>query len=341
MPFMLLWVDGLVRAVEQRRAPEPLLLVCMLLWANLHGGFTFGLMLAGAFALEAVFTARDANERKALFLAWLKFGIAAGLVACITPYGPESILVTQRIFALGDSLKFIVEWRPPNFQKDLMQELVLLVALYLAFSRGLKLPLFRLLVVLGLVHLFLRYARNAELLAMLAPLVIAPALVRQWPQVAADRNAAGLLDRFARPAGHGALALGFALAATLAVGMIRFAGIAPLASTTPSAALAYAREAGIKGHVFNYYGFGGYLISAGVPTFIDGRGEFYGGDFIKRYVEAVSLLGEEPLDKMLDRWRIDWTLLDKGAPANQLLARLPGWHQAYSDEQATIFARDR
>jgi hypothetical protein len=341
MPFMLLWVDGLVRAVEQRRAPEPLLLVCMLLWANLHGGFTFGLMLAGAFALEAVFTARDANERKALFLAWLKFGIAAGLVACITPYGPESILVTQRIFALGDSLKFIVEWRPPNFQKDLMQELVLLVALYLAFSRGLKLPLFRLLVVLGLVHLFLRYARNAELLAMLAPLVIAPALVRQWPQVAADRNGAGLLDRFARPAGHGALALGFALAATLAVGMIRFAGIAPLASTTPSAALAYAREAGIKGHVFNYYGFGGYLISAGVPTFIDGRGEFYGGDFIKRYVEAVSLLGEEPLDKMLDRWRIDWTLLDKGAPANQLLARLPGWHQAYSDEQATIFARDR
>jgi hypothetical protein len=34
-------------------------------------------------------------------------------------------------------------------------------------------------------------------------------------------------------------------------------------------------------------------------------------------------------------------LLDKGAPANQLLARLPGWHQAYSDEQATIFVRDR
>ena len=78
-----------------------------------------------------------------------------------------------------------------------------------------------------------------------------------------------------------------------------------------------------------------------MPTFIDGRGEFYGGEFIKRYVEAVALLGEEPLDKLLDRWRIDWTLLDKGAPANQLLARLPGWHQAYSDEQATIFVRDR
>ena len=45
------------------------------------------------------------------------------------------------------------------------------MALYFALSRGLKLPLLRLLIVIGLVHLYLRYARNAELLAMLAPLV--------------------------------------------------------------------------------------------------------------------------------------------------------------------------
>ena len=35
------------------------------------------------------------------------------------------------------------------------------MALYLALSRGLKLPLVRLLIVLGLVHLFLRYAFGA------------------------------------------------------------------------------------------------------------------------------------------------------------------------------------
>src|SRR5215468_6352906 len=51
MPFMLLWVAGLVRAAEEHRAPDPWLLVCMLLWANLHGGFTLGLMLVGAFGL--------------------------------------------------------------------------------------------------------------------------------------------------------------------------------------------------------------------------------------------------------------------------------------------------
>jgi len=341
MPFMLLWVAGLVRAVEERRTPEPLLLVCMLLWANLHGGFTLGLMLAGAFALEAVFTARDTGERKALFFGWLKFGVAAGLVACITPYGAESILVTLRIFNLGDSLRLIMEWRSPDFHRMPMQELVLLVALYLALSRGLKLPLLRLLIVIGLVHLYLRYARNAEVLAMLAPLAIAPLLARQWPSLRPDPESKGLLNKLAGPAGHGALALGLALAISYAGGMIRLAGIAPPSDNTPSAALAYAREAGLNGHVFNHYGYGGFLISAGVPTFIDGRGELYGGEFIKRYVEAVNLLGEEPLEQVLDRWHIDWTLLARDTPANKLLARLPGWHQAYSDEQATIFVRDR
>ena len=341
MPFMLLWVAGLVRAVEERRAPNPWLLVCMLLWANLHGGFTLGLMLVGAFALEALFTARDPGERKALFLGWLKFGVAAGLVACITPYGPESILVTLRIFGLGDALRLIMEWRSPDFQREPMQELVLLVALYVAFSHGLKLPLFRLLVVVGLMHLYLRYARNAELLAMLAPLVIAPVLARQWPSIRPDPEAHGLADRLARPAGPAALALSLAMAVTFAAGMVRFAGIVSPPDNTPSAALAYAREAGLKGHVFNHYGYGGYLIEAGVPTFIDGRGELYGGAFIKRYVEAVNLLGEEPLEQLFDRWHIDWTLLAKDAPANKLLAHLPGWHRAYTDDQATIFVRDR
>jgi 4-amino-4-deoxy-L-arabinose transferase-like glycosyltransferase len=45
LPFTLLWVAGLVQAVEHRRAPQPVLLLAMLMWANLHGGFTLGLLL--------------------------------------------------------------------------------------------------------------------------------------------------------------------------------------------------------------------------------------------------------------------------------------------------------
>jgi hypothetical protein len=344
-PLVLLWVAGLVRAVEQRRAPEPVLLAVMLLWANLHGGFTLGLMLAGAFALDALVGARDGVERRALFVAWAKFGVAALLVACITPYGPESILVTLRIFGLGETLGMIAEWRSPDFLTQPTQELVLLVALYLALSRGLRLPLIRLLIVIGLVHLFLRHARNAELLATLAPLAIAPLLARQFPSLAADPEApggfGGRFNALARPAGAAALVLFLGLGGVLAGVMISLGSIAPPPATMPSAAVAFARDAGLKGRVLNFYGYGGYLISAGIPTYIDGRGELYGGDFIKRYAEAVSLRGEEPFETLIERDRIDCTLLPKEQPANQLLARLPGWRRAYGDDTATIFVRER
>ena len=93
--------------------------------------------------------------------------------------------------------------------------------------------------------------------------------------------------------------------------------------------------------MLNHYNYGGYLIRAGVPTFIDGRGELYGGDFIRRYAEVVNLRGEESLEQLLERHAIDWTLFPKDQPANKLLARLPGWRQAYADDAATIFVRDR
>jgi len=346
-PFMLLWVAGLVRAVEERRAPEPWLLLCMLLWANLHGGFTLGLLLGGAFALEALLGARDAAERRSLFVSWAKFGAGALLAACITPYGPESILVTLRIFGIGDTLSFISEWKSPDFQKQPLQELILLVALYAALSRGLKLPLLRLLIVLGLLHLYLRYARNAELLAMLAPLALAPLLARQWPALRPDpaagrgRSLTEQAVALARPAGPAAIVAAVALCAVFGGFMVRYGGIAPPPSTMPSAAMAYAKQAGLTGRVLNHYNFGGYLIHAGVPTFIDGRGELYGGDFIRRYADTIGLRGGEPLERLLEENRIDWTLMPADQPANRLLAHLPGWRRAYADEAAIIFVRQR
>ena len=346
-PFMLIWVAGLVRAVEERRAPRPLLLLAMLAWANLHGGFTLGFVLCGAFALEAVLGARDAAERKSLFVEWAKFGVAAVLVACITPYGPESILVTLRIFNLGDALPMISEWQSPNFGSMPQQEVILLIALYVCLSRGLKLPFMRLLIVLGLLHLFLKHVRNAELLAMLAPLIVAPVLARQWPTLrpTAELAAGSLLRQrlaaLGRPAGRNAIALCLVLGAVYAAGLIRFAGIRPPEDTMPVAAFDFIREANLQGNVLNHYGFGGYLISSGIKTFIDGRGELFGGDFIKRYVEIVNGREGRPLEETLDEFHIDWTLLQKDQAANKILALLPNWKRVYGDNTATIFVRQR
>lgn len=343
-PFMLWWTAGLIRAVEERRAPEPILLAAMLAWANLHAGFTFGLLLTGAFALEALIGSRDLAERKTILRDWLKFGAAAVLVSCSTPYGAGSMLVTFRILAMGDALALIAEWRSPDFQAQPAMEAMLLVALYLVLARGVKLPVLRVLIVIGLLHMFLRHVRNAELLATVAPLAVAPVLARQWPAMRRDPDGGDLFGAFAGRAGRNAVALGLVLGIVYMVGFVRLTNFRPPEDTAPTAALAFARDAGLTNrHVLNHYGYGGYLIGAGIPTFIDGRAELFGAGFLRMYAEAVGLGGDDPnrLQETLDRWNIGWTLLLKEQPANKLLAHLPGWRRAYADDKAVIFVRER
>jgi len=176
---------------------------------------------------------------------------------------------------------------------------------------------------------------------------VAPVLARQWPTLRPTAETPGgslLRQRLAalgRPAGRNAIALCLVLGAIYAGGVIRFAGIRPVDDTMPVAALDFIREANLQGNVLNHYGFGGFLINAGIKTFIDGRGELYGGDFIKRYVEIVNARGARPLEETLDEFRIDWTLLQKDQAANQVLAHLPNWKRVYSDDTATIFVRQR
>src|SRR5229473_3088557 len=96
---------------RRRGAPSFWLLPLMALWANLHGGFVFGLVLIAPIALDAVLSA-DPKLRKSLALRWAAFGVAALGLSCATPYGWNSLLASQKILGLGGALPLIMEWKP-------------------------------------------------------------------------------------------------------------------------------------------------------------------------------------------------------------------------------------
>ena len=74
LPVMVLWVGSLVAAADRHGAPSFRLLPLMALWANLHGGFVFGLVLIAPVALDAVLNA-DAGVAQVA-------GAAMGNVRC-------------------------------------------------------------------------------------------------------------------------------------------------------------------------------------------------------------------------------------------------------------------
>jgi hypothetical protein len=331
MPVMILWISGLIEAADRRAAPSFWLLPLLTLWANLHGGFVFGLFLIGPIALDALLNA-EASSRKTLLARWVAFGFAALIASCLTPYGWNALLASQKILSLGKALPLISEWRPADFGGIGIFELTLLAGIGLALLRGVRLPPMRIALLLGLVHMALSQSRAAEMLALVAPLVLAAPLARQigGTDTSGPRN---------NPPMRGALVAGIMVA--LVAGTMAYASIhryEPNMRGTPVAAVAELKTLNLA-RVFNDYDFGGYLIASGVPTFIDGRTELFGETFFVDHNNASGLMEPENLFRLLDAYKIEATLLRTQSAATKLLDHIDGWQKIYSDGIATIHLR--
>ena len=326
LPLIVLWVGTLIRVVDEQRAPPWHLLPLMILWANLHGSFTFGIAIAGAIACDALWNA-PASARLRVARQWLLFGVLALAAACINPYGPEAILVTLRTIALGEVLTIVTEWRAQDFTHLGPFEVVMLGAFGFALYRGVKLPPLRLLIVFGILHLSLSQSRHADLLGLLAPLFLARPLAEQFTAIAAEHTNA----RFNTWIPAAAVAMLVAI-----TGVAATRAIAPAANITPARALASIDK---TSRILNAYDFGGYLDFVGIPAFIDGRAELYGMKFIMRHSRALDLQNLPDFLAMLDEYKFGATLLTPSTPAVALLDRLPEWKRVYADDVAVVHTR--
>jgi hypothetical protein len=189
----------------------------------------------------------------------------------------------------------------------------------------------RIVILLGLLHMALSQGRAAEILALVAPIVLATPLSRQFG--GANEGASGHVTA---PRGALFAALAVALAGTAAFASVhRFE---PNLRGTPVAAVTELKKLNVL-RVFNDYDFGGYLIYRGVDTFIDGRTELFGESFFVDHNNASGLIEPDKLFRLLRQYDIDATLMRTQSAATKLLDHLDGWQKVYSDDIATIHLR--
>lgn len=330
MPLIVLWARGLIAAADGKRAPAARLLLLIVLWANLHGSFVFGLVLIAPFALESLWNA-EATQRKALIVRWAAFGFAALLATCVTPYGWEAWLASRRILNLGELLTVINEWRAVDFSSFGALEACLLALIGGALYRGITLPPFRILFVLGLLHMALSHVRNIEMLALLAPLALAGPLSSQLGGIVASGRAV------ARASVAGILAVVVTVAAASAT-FAAYHRFEPAVAHSPAEALRVLKEKKAE-RILNDLPFGGYMIWKGVPVFIDSRAELYGEKFAMTFLRALLLQNVGNFLSLLDTYKIDATLLPPSTAAVSLLDRLDGWERVYADDIAVVHMR--
>ena len=339
-PLVVIWVAGLVRAVEERTTPHLALLVVMALWANLHAGFTLGLAVAGGLAAEAVFTAPRA-ERVRLAFRWALFLAAALAAACLTPYGYQPLLITFQLYG-GQPVEHIMEWAPLSSNNGAMELQILLGLLFLALYFGVRIRFWRLVLTLGLLALAFMHVRMISMFGFIAPILVASSLIDQFrflrleTHVLDDPRLFRIAQRLSTPPVH--LLLGCVV---LTAGALYMSGkpISPPREIRPVAAVDYLQQANLSGRLFNHYGFGGYLIDRGVKTFIDGRiDQLFLGGFLDNVLTTIRM-GE--FVRLLDEHDISLVLVPPGSLEARQLDPNSGWKKLYSDEIASLYTRAR
>ena len=340
-PILALWTVSLIHASERKRAPPWQLAGLMVLWANLHGSFTLGLVLVMAFALEAVLGSAKA-QRWQTARTWCAFLGLALLAALLTPAGWRGLWFTFQVVKL-QHLDIIVEWMPTSFATFNPLELWLLVLLGLAMSGCLRLPLVRWLLLMGLLHQALAHERYVSIFGLLTPLLIATSFGDRYRRRPATGPQVSALDSFfealAAPARRATAAVAVLIVLSTGLAVSPTGRHRPDDSNAPRAALQAALDAGAKGHVLNQYGFGGYLAYRGIPVFIDGRADLYGDRHMEAYVAVMASGEPEKIRKVLEDFQIGWTLLRPGSATVRYLDQQAAWRRVYADETAVVHIR--
>ncbi|WP_245259510.1 hypothetical protein [Methylobacterium sp. 10] len=327
VPVLLVWMTGLVAALERGRAPSFWLIPVMVAWANLHGSYPIGLVIAGILAGEGVFSG-PRSEWIGRASRWGRFLVVATAASCLTPYGYAPFLVNLGLFNSGESLPFIKEWQPLGLDGAGVVAVALLIGSIALLVADTRKTLFRLGVVTLLGVMMIRHARFAELFVLAAPILVAGPAMTRFPALRGG------------PAIATSRGLGFAILACAVAAIATAAVVSPRLNEamTPQAALDAARARGLSGPVYNDYDFGGFLIRSGVPTFIDGRSDqlFLDG-FMNGLDQALAASEPDRFAALLARYRVTWALVRREGRSAAHLRSLEGWRLLHEDETASVY----
>ena len=353
-----IWIIKLLESYDRGdfRSSMPFFCILMILWANLHPSFTFGLALLYVFIGYSCYEKllrRDYRRCKNELFAV----IAISVCALLTPYGIYSSLLTLEAMNMKHALQHVAEWRPPDFQRNRIHLFLFVGILAAVTGLGVRLRGPRLIVYGMILILGLSYTRGLAMFYLLTPIIFTQPIAdcASWFRAAQRKRvqssqaadlwkAASSSDpvlHYLQKRSTMIPAIFLTMAALVTAASWRQMGIGPPDSVAPKAAMDFVRKAGITGNVFNNYNFGGYLIFRGIPTFIDGRQPPYTDNFLREYFDAVRLADIKSAFQLLDQYKVTWVLLLPTDPLAKALAESEQWNDAYLDKYSVVLVRSR
>jgi len=324
------------------------LIPLMTLWANLHGAFFTGFVLFGVYAAD-----NFAQPKKALAIVIV--GATCVAASLINPNGWRLHAHIIQFLREPVLAKFANEFRSPNFHSDAMRGF-LLQLLVLAVLLVVVRPQLRatdVLLVSAWGYLAFQSVRNVPIFAI----IVTPILAEHWQAAIHGAGSSRMMEWYRRLSTNVTQidhsTDGRAMVVVILIVLLGVLAKPPLFGGQPivvteilpdhfpvaATRFITANPHVVRGEMFNDYGWGGYLMLA-LPehkVFVDGRNDFYGPELIKDFdVVNRAHLGWEDV---LRKYRVDWTILPRAHPLNELLSLHQDWSLSYTDQVAAIYSR--
>ena len=361
--FTVVFYAILERAREERRMRLLWWLPALtVLWTNLHGGWFLGVVLIGVYAAgelaQGLCEAQPGAWRAALrrarpYAGSALLSLAASLV------GPYTYHLHVHMWEyLTDSYErgHIQEFMSISFQNPAARyfEIMLLAGGAACLWHARRKRFTECLLLVLFAHAALIAARNIEIFGIVAAPVLALA-VAEWFQALEGASVADWLRGLARGLRTTGQAMSemeaawrmhlVSAAALVLLAAILYAPRPPAnfrarfdGKQFPAKALASLASTGQLGRIFTSDQWGDYLIYNRYPSirvFFDGRSDFYGPKFVKKYLEIWNV--NYDWQRNLDAYCVNTVLLPTDAPLAGALKESSRWHVVYDDGDAIAF----
>ena len=305
------------------------------IWANLHGGFLYGLVLIGLYLAGDLAEALSPSTR-AYWLARARRHAAAlgfgALGVILNPYGINLPLHVLSWFEKGYLIDTTQEYLSPDFHGLIGKfalALLLLIMGALALSR--RRPSWpRLFLILATIATSLIYQRNLPLMAIAALTALALHINDEWVTLPDPLKIRHVFARDSpgRRSGPWSVAVAIPLLLlTLSASPLSQLQLVPAfwnPKTFPVTAVEKGREAGLQGRIYNDFIWGGYLL-ANWPeqkVFIDGQTDFYGEDIARQHMRIMAL--SPGWRELMATWKIELVLVPSTVVAGPRAGTGPG-----------------
>jgi hypothetical protein len=302
--FTMLAVVLLLQLLE-RSGPRTLwpYFLLFVAWTNLHGGFFYGCISIGIYAVGEWLESRFwLGSARAEWIARARHHVAALgvalLASVVNPNGIRNLAHVTGFFG-NRFLRQTQEFLSPDFHtvngKIFLLALLVVMATFAFARRRPTMPV--LAIVLANVAFSLISQRNIELFALVALPLLALTYDAEWRALPVLRRPKEVFQREHAAAYSGVAAtvsalllMGLALTGGTVAGMeVIPARFDP--KVFPVYAVAKARAGRLEGKLFNDFVWGGYLLHAWPEqrVFIDGGTDHYGDELFDEYVKVWNL----------------------------------------------------